>query len=70
MKIRLDGRKVGNGHEAVYYDSEAFFTRKGLKKRTLLHELFHHFICEKGLELSERTEEREANSYAKCFLKK
>lgn len=33
MKIRLNGRKVGNGNEAVYYDSQAYFTKKGLKKR-------------------------------------
>lgn len=69
MKIRLNGWKVGNGYEAVYYDRQAFFTKRGLKKRNVLHELCHHLVCEMGFELSEKAEEREANSYAKCFLR-
>jgi len=69
MKIILNGKKVGNPYYACYLENKAYFTKKGLRKRTILHELYHHLICEKGLELSERTGEREANCYAKCFLK-
>jgi hypothetical protein len=42
---------------------------RGLKKRTALHELYHHLIDAKGLEIPLRKEEKEANSYARDFLK-
>jgi hypothetical protein len=38
MKIMLNGRKVGNGDIVVYFQNRAYFTKKGLKKRTVLHE--------------------------------
>ena len=69
MRIILNGRMVGNGYEAVYDNRQAFFTKKGLKKRTVLHELCHHLICERRLDLSEKAEEREANRFARCLLK-
>jgi hypothetical protein len=41
MRIILDGRKVGNGDIAVYFENKAYFTKRGLNKRTILHELYH-----------------------------
>jgi hypothetical protein len=69
MKIILNGRKVGKGYEAYYFENKAYFTKRGLKKRTILHELYHHLVYMERLELSERIEEKEANDYVKCFLK-
>jgi len=68
MRIILNGRKVGNGDIAVYCDNRAYFTKRGLKKRTVLHELYHHLSYVNGLKIAKRKEERDANGYAKDFL--
>jgi hypothetical protein len=68
MRIRLDNRKVGNGSIAVYCWNKAYFTRRGLNKRTILHELYHHLVCVNKLEMSERQEEKDANSFARAVL--
>ena len=69
MRIILKGRKVGRNSEAVYVSGRAYFTKKGLRKATILHEFYHHIAAQKSLELSERIEEKEANSFSKQFLK-
>lgn len=68
MRIILKGRRVGNGDLAVYYQNKAYFTKKGLTKRTVLHELYHHLVCVSQLEMSDAKEERAANGYARNFL--
>jgi hypothetical protein len=68
MRIILNGRKVGNGDIAVYLENKAYFTKRGLKKRTILHELCHHLVYANGLEIPKTKEERAANSYARDFL--
>jgi hypothetical protein len=65
MKIVLDGRKVRRGGEAHYFENKAYFTKKGLKKRNVLHELYHHLVCVSDLEMPERLEEKEANSFSR-----
>jgi hypothetical protein len=67
MRIILNGRKVGNGDIAVYFQNRAYFTKRGLAKRTILHELYHHLVYVSGLEMSYRTEEKAANSYARDY---
>jgi len=44
MRIILNGRKVGNRDDACYFENKAYFTKRGLKKRTVLHELYHHLV--------------------------
>jgi hypothetical protein len=68
MRIVLDGRKVGSGDIADYFQNRAYFTKKGLNKRTVLHELYHHLVYVNGLEMSQRPEEKAASSYARDFL--
>jgi hypothetical protein len=68
MKIILNGRKVGNGYIAYYFENKAYFTKRGLKKRTVLHELYHHLAYSKLMEKPDRIEEREANGYVRAFL--
>ena len=68
MRIILDGRRVGNGDSACYFENRAYFTKRGLKKSIVLHELFHHLVYVKGWELPSRIEEKDANSYARDFL--
>jgi len=68
MKIILNGRKTGNGNTACYYENKAYFTKRGLNKRTVLHELYHHLVYANGLEIPKTKEERAANSYARDFL--
>lgn len=68
MRIILDGRKVGNGNAAIYFKNRAYFKKKGLKKRTVLHKLYHHLVEAKGWDIPDRIEERDARNYARDFL--
>lgn len=68
MRMKLNGREVGNGDIAVYFQNRAYFTRRGLTKRTVLHELYHHLIYVNDLDMTETGEERAANSYSKAFM--
>ena len=74
MRVILDGKRVGtrkaNDWSACYSENKAYFTKKGLNKRTVLHEFYHHLLEKKGLELPEHIEEKEAHSYAREFVKK
>jgi hypothetical protein len=67
-KIILDGKRVGKNYVGSYEKNRAYFCKEGLTKRIVLHELYHHLVDSKGLELSDRAEEREANSFAKHFV--
>ena len=69
MRIILDGKKVTRGHEAHYFENKAYFTKKGLKKRNVLHELYHHLVYVSNLEIPERLEEKEANGFSRAFSK-
>lgn len=64
---RLVGKKKSNHWVACYCNNKAYFTKEGLKKKVVLHELYHHLIEAKALEFPLRTEEKEANNYAKSF---
>ena len=68
MRIILDGRRVGNGDIAVCFQNRAYFTKRGLNKRTVLHELYHHLVYVNGLKMLKGIEERAANSYTREFL--
>ena len=68
MIIELNGRKVGNGCLASYFENKAYFTKRGSTKRTILHELYHHLVYANGVEMSQRMEEKAANNYARDFL--
>ena len=70
MKIVVDGRIVGKGDEADYFENIAAFTKKGLKKRNVLHELYHHVVENKGLEMSEKKEERMASVFVRGVMKR
>jgi hypothetical protein len=67
MKIILDGKRVGKGYSGYYLKNRAYFTKRGLAKRTILHELYHHLTDTKGLDMPIREEEKEANNFAKRF---
>jgi len=70
MRIILNGRKVGKLYDAYYLKNKAYFKNRGMKKRTVLHELYHHLVKMKGLELPFQVEEKQANGYASEFVKK
>jgi hypothetical protein len=69
MRIVLNGRKVGKSYVAYYFQNRAYFTKRGLNRRTVLHELYHHLVYAKKLDIENRIEEKEANSYSKGFLR-
>jgi hypothetical protein len=73
MSIIVDGRRVmrtktHKTYLAHYYRNRAYFTKRGLTKRTILHELYHHLIYVNGLEMTKSREERAANSFVRDFL--
>jgi hypothetical protein len=68
MKIVLDGHRVGCGDEACYYQNKAYFTKRGLNKRNVLHELYHHLVYVNDLDTTKTKEEKAANSFARDFL--
>jgi len=72
MRVILDGKRVGtrkaNGWLACYFENKAYFNKRGLNKRTVLHELYHHLVDAKGMDMSERNEEKEANAYSRQFF--
>lgn len=68
MKIKFNGRKVGNRWVASYFQNRAYFSKRGLKKRTVLHELYHHLAYVNGLDVSKSKEERDANGYVRDFV--
>jgi hypothetical protein len=71
MCIVLNGRRVGkkrsNRWVACYNKNKAYFTKEGLNKRVVLHELYHHLIDCDGLELRLSDEEKEANKYSRLL---
>jgi hypothetical protein len=73
MKIVLDGKKVHKKSylACYYYDRHtACFKKKGLTKRNVLHELYHHIVEARGLEMSSTEEERQASMYSCNFTRK
>ena len=68
MKIKFNGRKVGNRWVASYFQNKAYFSKRGLKKKTVLHELYHHLAYVNGLDVPKTKEEKDANRYARDFL--
>lgn len=69
MRIILNGRKVGKRYVAYYFQNRAYFTKKGLTKRTVWHELYHHIVYINGLDMSGTREEASANRYSRDFLR-
>ncbi|MGQ9461047.1 MAG: hypothetical protein ACUVRA_07445 [Candidatus Bathyarchaeaceae archaeon] len=73
MKLIVDGRRVmrtrtHKTYLAHYYRNKAYFTKRGLTKRNVLHELYHHIAEAYGIEV--RDEEKLANRFAKEILNK
>jgi hypothetical protein len=72
MKIALDGRRMRKSWIACYdYDRRtAYFKKRALTKRNVLHELCHHLMEAKGLELSRQEEEKLASEYSGDVMRK
>lgn len=69
MKIVVDGRRVANGYECEYWENKAYFTKRGFNRRNVLHEVFHHVVEAKVIEMSEKKEERLARVFVKEVMK-
>jgi len=68
MIIIPHGRKVGKRYVACHFQDRGHFTKRGLTKRTRLHELYHHLVYINGLNITKTRKERVANGYARGFL--
>jgi len=66
MRIIVHGRRAGKGNRACYFENKAYFTKRGLNKRTVLHEMYHHLVNVNGLEIPNRIEEKEAHLSRTC----
>jgi hypothetical protein len=69
MRIVLDGKKVCRNCAGFYLKNTACFTKNGLRRQIVLHEFYHHLVEVLSLEMPLRIEEKEANYYARYFLK-
>ena len=69
MRIILNGKRVKKEWVAWYYENQACFKKGELNRRIVLHELYHHLVEVRNLEMPLRTEEKEANAYAGSFFK-
>ena len=68
MKIIVDGRRVGRENKAYYNECTAYFKKRGLNKRNVLHEFYHHLIYVYNLGVINNIEGRDANRYSKIVL--
>ena len=69
MRIVVNGRKTGKTCVAFYENNKATFRKSSLNKQNVTHEFFHHLVNCKRLNMTEREEEKEANAFAREFLK-
>ena len=70
MKIILNGRRVMRACECDYFEGIACFTKKGLNKRNILHELYHHISEAKGIEMPKMREERMASVFVREVMRR
>jgi hypothetical protein len=68
MKVVVDGRKVSKGYSAEYLRNNAYFKRREIRKRLVLHELYHHLVEAKGLVMPLHKEERRADEFARKVM--
>ena len=70
LKIILNGRRVMRACECDYFEGTACFTKKGLNKRNVLHELYHHVVEAEELDMPLRKEERLASIFVREVMKR
>jgi len=70
MKVVVDGRKVSKGYSAEYFRNNAYFKRGEIRKRLVLHELYHHIVEAKGIVMQRRKEEMLADEFARKVMKR
>lgn len=68
MKIRVDGRGMKKSTLAYYFLNRARFRKRSVKKRIILHELAHHIVSYRGLEMERREEEKLCDRFARETL--
>jgi hypothetical protein len=70
MRIKVDGRGMRKSYLAYYDYDRARFRKRTLKKKYVLHELAHHIVGYKGLEMTRREEEKLCDRFAEEVMKK
>lgn len=70
MKIVVDGRRVYKAYSAEYFRNRAYFKRREIRKRLVLHELYHHVVEAKGIVFKRREEERLADEFARKVMRR
>lgn len=70
LKVVVDGRRVYKAYSAIYLKNRAYFKRRFVSKRIVLHELYHHIVEAKRITMPLREEERRAEEFAREVMKK
>lgn len=70
MKVVVDSRRVSKGYSAEYLGNRAFFKRREIRKRLVLHELYHHIVEAKRLTMPLHEEERRAEEFARKVMRR
>jgi hypothetical protein len=70
MKIIVDGRKVSKVYSAEYLQNRAYFKKKEIRKRLVLHELYHHLVEAKRVTMPLYEEERRADEFARKVMRR
>jgi hypothetical protein len=75
LKLVVGGRRVmakrtHKKYAAHYYRNRAYFVRRFLNKRTVLHELYHHIVDAKRITMPLGEEERKAEEFAREVMKR
>jgi hypothetical protein len=53
-----------------YLKNRAYFKKREIRKRLVLHGLFHHLVEAKGLTMPLREEERRADEFARNVMRR
>lgn len=65
----LEAEPPKQGHIWSIIEIQAYCTKRGLNKRFVMHEFYHHLVEAEDWEMLNRIEEKDARNYAREFLR-
>jgi hypothetical protein len=68
MRVILNGRKVGNGDRACYFENKTYFTKRVVETKSTSR-VVSSLAYSKGRVKPNQIEEKEANEYARNLLR-
>jgi len=68
--ITLNVTQKESGTQFGFGVRDRISIKKGLNKRFILHEFYHHLVSSRGLDIPSLIEERNARDYSREFLRR